>query len=210
MLNIVILEDQAEQAERLTRMLEKYASSHLDFAYTLKRYERSIPLLTEYKCDADILFLDIQVPDMLALGHGVDAAPQGFRRHTAGGNGAGQGDFPKSAQLPAGLGRQQEKEIDEQQRGHASGEFNDPRAGPAQQPVFLQPAPHEQNGAGGQERVKGRLVDGRGRRLGESGSKSSEGQDQGIKYGDVFLYDSFLSFMSFMPEWPQSRFPDRR
>ena len=56
MLNIVILEDQADQAERLTRMLEKYASSHLDFAYTLKRYERSIPMLTEYKCDADILF----------------------------------------------------------------------------------------------------------------------------------------------------------
>ena len=67
MLNIVILEDQAEQAERLTRMLEKYASSHSDFAYTLKRYERSIPLLTEYKCDADILFLDIQVPDMLGM-----------------------------------------------------------------------------------------------------------------------------------------------
>ena len=67
MLNIVILEDQADQAERLTRMLEKYASSHLDFAYTLKRYERSIPMLTEYKCDADILFLDIQVPDMLGM-----------------------------------------------------------------------------------------------------------------------------------------------
>ena len=67
MLNIVILEDQAEQAERLTRMLEKYASSHSDFAYTLKRYERSIPMLTEYKCDADILFLDIQVPDMLGM-----------------------------------------------------------------------------------------------------------------------------------------------
>jgi DNA-binding LytR/AlgR family response regulator len=67
MLNIVILEDQADQAERLTRMLEKYASSHPDFAYALKRYERSIPLLTEYKCDADILFLDIQVPDMLGM-----------------------------------------------------------------------------------------------------------------------------------------------
>ena len=70
MLNIVILEDQADQAERLTGMLEKYASSHSDFSYSLRLYDRSIPLLTEYKCDADILFLDIQVPDML----GMDAA----------------------------------------------------------------------------------------------------------------------------------------
>lgn len=67
MINIVILEDQTEQAERLAKMLEKYASSHPDFSYTLKRYDRSIPLLTEYKCDADILFLDIQVPDMLGM-----------------------------------------------------------------------------------------------------------------------------------------------
>lgn len=67
MLNIVILEDQMEQAERLNRMLEKYASSHPNFNYTLKHYTRSIPMLTEYKCDADILFMDIQVPDMLGM-----------------------------------------------------------------------------------------------------------------------------------------------
>ncbi|MGX8706335.1 MAG: LytR/AlgR family response regulator transcription factor [bacterium] len=67
MYNIVILEDQAEQAARLTRMLEEYATSHVDFEYTLKHYDRSIPLLSEYKCDADILFLDIQVPDMLGM-----------------------------------------------------------------------------------------------------------------------------------------------
>ena len=70
MINIVILEDEAEQAKRLIRMLEKYASAHPDFAYTLRHFERSIPFLTEYKCDADILFMDIQVPDML----GMDAA----------------------------------------------------------------------------------------------------------------------------------------
>ena len=67
MLNLVILEDQAEQMERLAGMLEKYAASHPGFSYALKRYDRSIPLLTEYKCDADILFLDIQVPDMLGM-----------------------------------------------------------------------------------------------------------------------------------------------
>ena len=67
MLNIVILEDQAEQAERLSRMLSKYSSLHEDFTYQLKIYDRSIPLLTEYKCDADLLFLDIQIPDMLGM-----------------------------------------------------------------------------------------------------------------------------------------------
>ena len=66
-LNIIILEDQQEQADRLTRMLEKYAAEHADFSYALRHYDRSIPLLTEYKCDADIIFLDIQVPDMLGM-----------------------------------------------------------------------------------------------------------------------------------------------
>ena len=67
MLNIIILEDQEEQANRLSRMLDQYASSRPDFTFSLKRYSRSIPMLTEYKCDADILFMDIQVPDMLGM-----------------------------------------------------------------------------------------------------------------------------------------------
>ena len=56
MQKIVVLEDQAEQALRLQQMLEKYASCHTDFTYSFRR-ERAIPLLTEYKCDADVLFL---------------------------------------------------------------------------------------------------------------------------------------------------------
>lgn len=67
MLNIIILEDQAEQADRLSHMLKKYAESHEGFAYNLKLYDRSIPFLTEYKCNADLLFLDIQIPDMLGM-----------------------------------------------------------------------------------------------------------------------------------------------
>ncbi len=70
MLNIIILEDQEEQANRLSRMLDQYAFLHPDFTFSLRLYSRSIPLLTDYKCDADIMFLDIQVPDML----GMDAA----------------------------------------------------------------------------------------------------------------------------------------
>ena len=67
MMNIVILEDQEEQAARLQQMLARYAESHPDFSYTSKHYDRSIPLLTEYKCDADVMFLDIQMPDMLGM-----------------------------------------------------------------------------------------------------------------------------------------------
>ncbi len=67
MLNIIILEDQEEQAERLSQMLEQYAEAHEGFSYNLKLYNRSIPLLTEYKCDADLLFLDIQIPDILGM-----------------------------------------------------------------------------------------------------------------------------------------------
>ena len=70
MLNIVLLEDENDQAERLSQMLATYAGAHPDFSYTLMRYDRSVPLLTEYKCDVDILFLDIRVPDML----GIDVA----------------------------------------------------------------------------------------------------------------------------------------
>ena len=67
MLNIIILEDQAEQAERLSRMLEKYAKVHDGLSYNLKVYDRSIPFITEYRCDADLIFMDIQIPDMLGM-----------------------------------------------------------------------------------------------------------------------------------------------
>ncbi len=72
MLNIIILEDQAEHAERLSLMLKKNSEEHVDFSYQLKMYDRSLPFLHEYKCDADLLFLDIQIPDML----GMEAAKQ--------------------------------------------------------------------------------------------------------------------------------------
>ena len=67
MRKIIVLEDQAEQAQRLQQMLEQYAHCHADFVYSYSQYERAIPLLTEYKCDADVLFLDIQVPDMSGM-----------------------------------------------------------------------------------------------------------------------------------------------
>ena len=67
MLNIVILEDQQDQAERLAQFLDRYRTVHPDFSYTVRHYDRSIQLLNEYKCDADLLFMDIQLPDMLGM-----------------------------------------------------------------------------------------------------------------------------------------------
>ena len=64
MISIILLEDEQEQARRLTAFLHRYAEEHPDFRFNLTHYDRSLPLMNEYKSDADIVFLDIQVPDM--------------------------------------------------------------------------------------------------------------------------------------------------
>lgn len=70
MLKIVILEDEPEQAKRLTDMLARYRQERADFVYSAQLYERASQMLNEYRCDADLLLLDIQMPGML----GIDAA----------------------------------------------------------------------------------------------------------------------------------------
>lgn len=70
MLKIKILEDQPEQMERLITLLRRYAEEHPDFTYMVQTYTAGIPLLEEYQCDTDVLFMDIQLPDIL----GIDAA----------------------------------------------------------------------------------------------------------------------------------------
>lgn len=70
MLKIVILEDEQSQMDKLTGYLSQYREEHPDFNYTLNTYTRGIDLLTEYRRDADMVFLDIRVPDML----GIDVA----------------------------------------------------------------------------------------------------------------------------------------
>ena len=66
MIKIMILEDEQEHADRLMAMLGRYQESHPDFDFTAAHYRNPVLLLTDYQCDADILFLDIQVPDMWA------------------------------------------------------------------------------------------------------------------------------------------------
>ena len=67
MLKIVILEDETPQLDRLAGFLARYQADHPDFTYTLETYDRGILLLEAYKRDADLIFLDIRVPDMLGM-----------------------------------------------------------------------------------------------------------------------------------------------
>lgn len=69
MIKVVILEDQDQQAEQTMEFLRRYERQTTD-SIVMERYSRAIDLLESYRCDADILLLDIQVPDML----GIEAA----------------------------------------------------------------------------------------------------------------------------------------
>lgn len=50
--------------------LSKYREENPSFEYVLKTYDRGISLIEDYKRDADLIFLDIKLPDML----GIDVA----------------------------------------------------------------------------------------------------------------------------------------
>lgn len=67
MLKIVVLEDEKPHLERLTSFLAKYKTEHPEFEYTIDFYDRGILFLEAYKRDADLIFLDIRVPDMLGM-----------------------------------------------------------------------------------------------------------------------------------------------
>lgn len=70
MLKIILLEDEKPHADRLSGYLSRYGEEHPGFGYTLRTYQRGMDLLTDYGRDADLIFLDIRVPDML----GIDVA----------------------------------------------------------------------------------------------------------------------------------------
>ncbi len=63
MFKILALEDEKPQQELLARFLTKYREANPVFQYSLTIYDRGIQLLTEYHRDADLIFLDIRVPD---------------------------------------------------------------------------------------------------------------------------------------------------
>lgn len=64
MLKIMILEDEKAQSDRLMQYLSAYRDEHTEFEYVVETYERGIPFLEAYKYDADLIFLDIRVPDL--------------------------------------------------------------------------------------------------------------------------------------------------
>jgi len=69
-LKICILEDELPQAELLTEYLARFRQERPDFDYVLETYDRGFKLLDAFRRDADLLLLDIQLPDML----GIDVA----------------------------------------------------------------------------------------------------------------------------------------
>lgn len=66
MIKIILLEDQDKQAEAITGLLRRYEEKNGE-CFEVVRYSRAIDLLENYSCDADILLLDIQIPDMLGI-----------------------------------------------------------------------------------------------------------------------------------------------
>ncbi len=61
MLKIMILEDEKAQSDQLMQYLSNYRDEHTEFEYVAETYDRGIPFLEAYKCDADLIFLDIRV-----------------------------------------------------------------------------------------------------------------------------------------------------
>ena len=70
MLKILILEDNPEELRRLTDYLVRFSAEEPGFQFTLETYGKGMAFLDNYRRDADIVFLDIRLPDML----GIDVA----------------------------------------------------------------------------------------------------------------------------------------
>ena len=61
---IMIVEDEAEHARRLEELLRAYQQRHSGCVFDIKQYSNPHRFLAEYACDADIIFLDIQMPNI--------------------------------------------------------------------------------------------------------------------------------------------------
>ena len=69
-MKILLLEDEPQQVKIMQDYLSRYEKEHDGFHFVLESYARGLDLLENYHRDADLVFLDIQVPDML----GIDVA----------------------------------------------------------------------------------------------------------------------------------------
>lgn len=61
---IVIVEDEQQHADRLVALLHTYQEKHPSVVFEIKHCNNPHRFLAEYACDADIIFLDIQMPNI--------------------------------------------------------------------------------------------------------------------------------------------------
>lgn len=66
-MKIMILEDEQAELTRLKQFLDQYSAENEIVSFSLETYGRGSELLNAYQCDADIVLLDIRVPDMLGI-----------------------------------------------------------------------------------------------------------------------------------------------
>lgn len=61
---VFILEDEEKHAQRLISLLNAYQESHPDVRLEVTHFSNSFRLRAEYNCNADLLFMDIQMEGM--------------------------------------------------------------------------------------------------------------------------------------------------
>lgn len=64
MINIAIVEDEAVEAERLSEYLRRYEKETGGTKFHIVRFADGISFLTNYKAEYDIIFMDIEMPDL--------------------------------------------------------------------------------------------------------------------------------------------------
>ena len=69
MINVIILEDEKQASDKLRSYLARF-SSERGIVFNVTVYDNAVSMLEVYKADADIIFVDIQMPLM----NGMDAA----------------------------------------------------------------------------------------------------------------------------------------
>lgn len=62
MIRAAVVDDMKEDLDRIKSYLERYGREHEESAMQIRTYHSSIDFLEEYKSDADLIFLDIEMP----------------------------------------------------------------------------------------------------------------------------------------------------
>ena len=63
MINIIIIEDSQDDYKYLADAIHRYAEQSGE-VFSVKHYVSALLFLNEYKADADIIFMDIELPDI--------------------------------------------------------------------------------------------------------------------------------------------------